>query len=70
MRFSRVFEIFFGYCGCMLVIAGACWLLHVHVAYLRSNNHIRMHAKVENVNCSISRIITVQTWKYNSLPEI
>jgi hypothetical protein len=42
------------YYMCMLVIAGACWLLHVHVAYLRFNNHIRMHAKVENVNCSIS----------------
>jgi hypothetical protein len=41
MRFSRVLEIFFGYCGCMLVIAGACWLLHVHVAYLRFNNHIK-----------------------------
>jgi hypothetical protein len=25
----------------MLVIAGACWLLHVHVAYLRFNNHIK-----------------------------
>jgi hypothetical protein len=41
MRFSRVFEIFFGYYGCMLVIAGACWLLHVHVAYLRFNKHIK-----------------------------
>jgi hypothetical protein len=54
MRFSRVFEIFFGYCGCMLVIAVACWFLHVHVAYLMFKNHIRMHARVYNVNCSIS----------------
>jgi hypothetical protein len=70
MRFSRVFEIFFGYCECMSVIACACWLLHVHVAYLRFNNIQRMHAKVENINCLISCIITVQAWKYNSPLEI
>jgi hypothetical protein len=46
MCFSCVFEVFFGYCGCMLVIAGACGLLHVHVAYLMFNNHKRVHARV------------------------
>jgi hypothetical protein len=46
MCFSYVCEMFFGYCGCMLVIAGACGLLHVHVAYLVFNNHKRMHARV------------------------
>jgi hypothetical protein len=46
MRFSCVLEMFFGYCVCMLVIVVACRLLHVHVAKLRFNNHIKMHARV------------------------
>jgi hypothetical protein len=34
MRFSCMFEI-------LMVIACACWLLHVHVAYLRFKQHIK-----------------------------
>jgi hypothetical protein len=55
MRFSRVFEMFFGYCGCMLVIAGACGLLHVHVAYLMFNNHIKGACK--SIECQLLNIM-------------
>jgi hypothetical protein len=46
MRFSCVLR-----CSSVIVVAcwllhGACGLLHVHVAYLRFNNHKRMHARV------------------------
>jgi hypothetical protein len=55
MRFNPVFEVFFGYCGCMLVIAGACGLLHVRVAYLMFNNHKSSACK--SIECHLLNIM-------------
>jgi hypothetical protein len=63
MCFSCMFEI-------LMVIACACGLLHVHVAYLWFKEHIKDACRSKehqllNIMCN-----TVQAWKYNSLLEI
>jgi hypothetical protein len=68
MRFSCVFEIFMVIC--MLVIPCACWLLHVHVAYLWFKQHIKDACRSKEHQLPNIMYNTVRAWKYNSLLEI
>jgi hypothetical protein len=63
MRFSCVFEIF-------MVIASACWLLHVHVAYLWFNQYIKDACGSKEHQLPNSMYYATQAWKYNSILEI
>jgi hypothetical protein len=63
MRFSCVFDIF-------MVIASACWLLHVHVAYLWFKQHIKDACRSKEHQLPNNVYYVTQTWKYNSILEI
>jgi hypothetical protein len=63
MRFSCMFEI-------LMVIACACGLLHVHVAYLWFKQHIKDACRSKEHQLSNIMYNTVRAWKYNSLLEI
>jgi hypothetical protein len=63
MRFSCMFEI-------LMVIAGACGLLHVHVAYLWFKQHIKDACRSKEHQLPNIMYYTVQARKYNSLLEI
>jgi hypothetical protein len=69
MRFSCMFEILMVIAG-MWVIACACWLLHVHVAYLWFKQHIKDACRSKEHQLPNIMYYTVQAWKYNSLLEI
>jgi ATP/ADP translocase len=76
MRFSCVFEIFrllhvhVRYCMCMLVISCACWLLHVHVAYLRFKQHIKDACRSKEHQLPNNMYYATQAQKYNNTLEI
>jgi hypothetical protein len=63
MRFSCVFEIF-------MVIACACWLLHVHVAYLLFKQYIKDACRSKEHQLPNNMYYATQAWKYNNILEI
>jgi hypothetical protein len=63
MRFSCVFEIF-------MVIACACWLLHVHVAYLWFKQYIKDACGSKEHQLPNNMYYVTQAWKYNNILEI
>jgi hypothetical protein len=65
MHFSCMFEIFM-----VIACACACWLLYVHVAYLRFLQHIKDACRSKEHQLPNIMYYMVQAWKYNSLLEI
>jgi hypothetical protein len=63
MRFSCVFEIF-------MVIASACWLFDVHVAYLWFKQNIKDACESKEHQLPNNMYYATQAWKYNSILEI
>jgi hypothetical protein len=63
MRFSCVFEIF-------KVIACACGLLHVHVAYLWFKQYIKDACGSKEHQLPNNMYYATQAWKYNNILEI
>jgi hypothetical protein len=55
---------------CMLVISGACWLLHVHVAYLWFKQYIKDACESKEHQLPNNIYHTTQTWKYSNTLEI
>jgi hypothetical protein len=53
-----------------MVIACACGLLHVHVAYLWFKQHIKDACRSKEHQLPNIMYNTVRAWKYNSLLEI
>jgi hypothetical protein len=63
MCFSCVFEIF-------MVIASACWILHVHVAYLCFKQYIKYACGSKEHKLPNNMYYVTQSWKYSSILEI
>jgi hypothetical protein len=63
MRFSCVFEIF-------MAIACACWLLHVHVAYLWFKQYIKDACGSKEHQLPNKMYYAPQAWKYDNILEI
>jgi hypothetical protein len=55
---------------CMLVISGACWLLHVHVTYLRFKQHIKDACRSKEHQLPNNMYYATQARKYNNTLEI
>jgi hypothetical protein len=63
MRFNCVFEMF-------MVIACACWLLHVHVMYLWFKKYIKDACGSKEHQLPNNMYYATQAWKYNNILEI
>jgi hypothetical protein len=63
MRFSCMLEI-------LMVIACACGLLHVHVAYLWFKQHMNDACRSKEHQLLNNMYYTTQAWKYNIILEI